>query len=245
MDAISTGSARSRTIPLAVAGIALLLAAIVGAYLDWVLWPVYSGLLITIAAGVLLFIGWLVARVGHGTLRRMGLLVLTMGVGLVIGQNLGPSRESLIYTSGGTMTLHLTSPYVAGATGEATCQNVASETEFQVTGDPNMRLDTATSPFVMVYINKGDRWAATEDGPRKDGVRLDIDINDAAVLEDGKPGTIGMQAIGSSTVEASFSNQKGSISFADLEARIVPDFTGGSLDLAGTLEWTCGEMFQE
>ena len=245
MDTTSTGRTRSRSILPAVAGVVLLLAAIVGAYLDWLLWPVYSGLLITIAAAVLLLIGGLVGLVGRGTVRRLGLFVLVMGVGIVIGQNLGPSRESLIYTSGGTMTLRLTSPYVAGATGEVTCQNVASETEFQVTGDPNMRLDTATSPFVMVYINKGDRWAATQDGPRKDGVRLDIDINDAAVLEDGKPGTIGMQAIGSSTVGASFSNQKGSISFADLEARIGPDFMAGSLDLAGTIEWTCGQVFRE
>jgi hypothetical protein len=119
------------------------------------------------------------------------------------------------------------------------CTNVASATEFQVSGDPNMRLDTPDQPFVSVYLDVGDRWQVLRDGPRKDGVLLDIGIMGALVTDAGKPGAIGMQATDSSTLESTFSNSGGSIRFAHLVARSGPDFTGGSMDLAGTIVWTC------
>ena len=49
-----------------------------------------------------------------------------------------------------------------------------------------------------------------------------------------------MEARESSTLESTFSNEGGSIRFADLEALGGPVYTGESMDLAGTLEWTCG-----
>lgn len=196
--------------------------------------------IIALAAGVLLFSGGILALIGRGIVRRVALVVLAGGIGLVAGQNLGPSREPLIYQGGGTMTLRLTSPIVATGTSPADCQNVASATEFQVSGDPNMRLDTPDRPFVSVYLDVGDRWQVLRDAPRKDGILLDIGITGALASNAGKPSTVGMQAAGSSTLESTFSNAGGSIRFAGLVAQTGPGFSGESMNLAGTIEWTCG-----
>lgn len=247
MDESTTATERERgraTLLVALLG-AGASAALIGACLDWRMWPVYDGLLITIAAGGILLFGALFALVGRGIWRRIGLVVLAVGIGLIVGQNLGPSREPLIWTSGGTMTLRLESPVVAVATAPAECGNVASGTEFQVTGDANMRLETPVRPFIGVYITAGDRWAAIEDAPRKDGVRLKITSDDPIVPADGKADAVGMQATGSSTLEATFSNDGGSIIFSGLEAQTGPDYSGDPVDFAGTIEWTCGEAIPE
>ncbi len=148
-----TADERGRATVLVILVVAGSLAAVLGAYVDWIWWPVYSGLMLTIAALAILLVGAIVAFVGRATVRWIGLVVLAVGIGLVAGQNLGPSREPLIYQPGGTMTLRLESPIIASATSPADCTNVGSETEFQVTGDPNMRLDTSDHPFVFVYLN--------------------------------------------------------------------------------------------
>jgi hypothetical protein len=227
---------------IAVVAIVFVGAAVVGAYLDWLWWPVAYGLgfLLALAALAILVVGGLLALVGRGVVRRIALVVLAVGVGILAGQVLGPSREPLIDQGGGTMTVSLTSPVVATATGTADCQNVASATEFQVTGDPNMRLDTPEQPFVSVDLNVGDRWRVLRDVPRKDGLLLDIGITGALVTDAGKPSTVGMQAAESSVVESTLSNAGGSIRFAGLVARNGPDFSGESIDLAGTIVWTCG-----
>jgi len=222
----------------------LVVAALVAAYLNWIWWvPSYGGgLLIALAAAVILAVGGIAALLGrrYASAKRVALVVLAMGVGIVAGEALGPSREPLIYQPGGTMTLRLESPVAATATGPAVCANVASATEFSVNGDSNMRLDTPDSPFVSVFADTGDRWRVLREAPRKDGVWLRIDVMGALVTDAGKPGAIGMQAAGSSTLTSTFSNTGGSIRFAGLVAQSGPDYTGESMDLVGTLEWTCG-----
>jgi hypothetical protein len=224
----------------------LVVAALAAAYMNWIWWvPSYGGgLLIASAAAATLVVGGVVAVLGRWSgrawLKRVALVVLAMGVGIVAGEALGPSREPLIYQPGGTMTLRLESPVAATATGPAICQNVASATEFSVDGDPNMRLDTPDRPFVSVFTDVGDRWKVLREAPRKDGVWLRIDVTGALVSDAGKPGTLSMQAAGSSTLTSTFSNSGGSIRFAGLVAQTGPDFTGESMDLVGTLEWTCG-----
>ncbi|MEO7118849.1 MAG: hypothetical protein ABIZ34_07755 [Candidatus Limnocylindrales bacterium] len=245
--AAPTAGDRGRVLArLAVAG-AFAVAAIAGAYLDWIWWSVTAGLTITLAAIALLLLGGIVALVGRAigrvTIRRIALVVLALGVGLLAGQNLGPSREPLLQSFGGTMTLRLESPVVAVATGPANCTSVASGTEISVSGDPNMRLDTPDNPFVMVYANAGDRWQVASDMPRKNGVRLEIDVTSPLVTGD-KPSSTGMQATESSTLESKFDYRGGSISFANLTAKSGPDFTGESMDVVGTLEWTCGAPIQ-
>ncbi len=241
----SRGGGRAWIAVVVLAAIVCAAAASVGAYLNWMWWPVSygGGLLIALAAGVLLLLGGIGAliarRLRFVRIQRVALFVLAAGVGLVAGESLGPSRERLLDPQEGTMTLRLESPVVAVATGPATCTNVASATEFAVTGDSNIRLDTPDQPFVSISVDKGDRWQVLQDGPRKDGVLLRIDVTAALVTDGGKPGTIGMRATGSSTMTSTFSNSGGSIRFAGLAAQSGPDFTGDSVDLAGTLEWTC------
>jgi hypothetical protein len=218
--------------------VAAALAALVGAYLDWLWWPVYSGLMITLVAIGLLIVGGIVAIVPRRVIRQTGLVILAVAVGLLLGQNLGPSREPLISHAGGTITLRLESPVPGTATGEVSCTNVASATEFQVSGDPNVRLDIDRS-FVWISIDKGDRWAALDSEPRANGVSLWIAISPEAVTDKG-PATIGMHATERSTVEATFANDGGRLRFSGLEPMTGPDYTGASLDLAGTIEWSCG-----
>ena len=84
------------------------------------------------------------------------------------------------------------------------------------------------------------RCGALADVPRKDGVRLDITTTAATASDAGKAGSVGMQATESSALEATFSNDGGSVRFGDLSARAGPDYSGESIDLAGTIEWSCG-----
>jgi len=240
----STAGGRGRIALIMIAAIVFVVAAIVRAYLDWIWWPeAYGGgLMITLAAGAILLVGGILALIRRGIVRRIALVVLAVGIGLVAGQNLGLSREPLINEGGGTMTLRLESPVVGVATSPADCTNVASATEFQVSGDPNMRLDTPDRPFVSVYFNVGDCWRVLRDTPRKDGILLNIGITGALVSDAGKPSPIGMQATESSTLESTFSNEGGSIRFAGLVAQSGADYSGESMDLAGTLEWTCGAV---
>jgi len=239
----SPAAGRGRIALIMIAAIVFVVAAIVRAYLDWIWWPeAYGGgLMITLAAGAILLVGGIVALIGRGIVRRIALVILAVGVGLVAGQSLGPRREPLIH-EGGTMTLRLASPVVAIATSPADCTNVASATEFAVSGDPNMRLDTPDRPFVSVSLDRGDRWQVLRHTPRKDGVLLNIGITGTLVSDAGKPSTIGMQATESSTLESTFSNEGGSIRFAGLVAQSGADYSGESMDLAGTLEWTCGAV---
>ena len=68
----STAARRPDLRWLAILGVAFAVAAIVGAYVDWLWWPVYSGLMLTIAAGPVVLIGLLVTLVGHGPWHRIG-----------------------------------------------------------------------------------------------------------------------------------------------------------------------------
>lgn len=224
--------------------------AVVGAYLHWMLWDEETGFVLTLgavailaAAGLLALIGLVVRRSAVGRVAlAVALALAVVGVGLLAGQNLGPSREPLIYQFDGTMTLRLTAPVAAVATGPATCINVASGIEFNVTGDSNMRLETPDRPFVQVYVNVGDRWDVRDDRPRKDGVRLDIDVTGQLVTAGGKPATTSLAAAPSSTIEAAFANAGGSIRFADLVDQGAVGAAGAASPVAGTLEWTCGPV---
>jgi hypothetical protein len=231
-----------RWMPRLLAGaVAFTVAAVVGAFLDWILWVDYDGLLITAGAALTVLVGGLVALVGRGIGRRIGAIALVVGIGLIAGQNLGPSREPLIYQPDGTMTLRLESPVEVVGVGSAACTNVASGTEFAVSGNPSMRLDTPEGQSIDVYLNIGDRWEAIDGGAsRKDGVRLDLIATAAKIQDDGSPSMVVMGLDDSSTLESSFSKAGGSLRFAGLVAQPRDGFAGPPVDLAGTLEWTCG-----
>ena len=211
-------------------------AAVVGAWLDWLWWPVYSGIVITLVAVALLIVGGLIAVIPRRRVRQTGFVLLTIAAGLLVGQVFGPSREELIVTEG-TMTLTLDSPTAETSSIMATCSLVPSGTEFSISGDPNMRLDDGS--FVSVYINRGNRWEVLRDVPRTNGVRLEIAVMGELVTDD-KPTAVGMQSVPSSTITSTLTNEGGRVEFARLSPMTGIDYSGESLDLSGTIEWSCG-----
>jgi hypothetical protein len=237
---------RSRITAISIVAIPLALAAVVGAYIDWMWWIPYQGFALTLGAGLLVIVAGTVSLVGRGMVRRIGLVGLAVGVGLLLGQNLGPSREPLIATDGGSMTIRLDSPVRAEATGPAFCINVASETEFQVNGNAILTLTHGDRVVEGAYVDLGDRWEALGRGSRANGVLLEFWITDRRIPDTGGPIGVVMGATEQSTVESTFANEGGSIRFAGLAPREVDGMPRGApVDLAGTVEWTCGDVWIE
>ena len=156
---------RRRWIAIA-AVVVFVLAAGLGAIGDWVWWPVYSGIVITLAAGGILLFA--VVLVVIPRTRTVGLLAAMVGVGLIAGQNLGPSRPALQGYEG-TMTINLTSPRPTSGTLPVWCSMDATGSELSVSGDTDVRLDILpddpTVPadvdqreFLFVGLSIGDRW---------------------------------------------------------------------------------------
>jgi hypothetical protein len=217
-----------------------LLGAVLGAYGDWMLWPVYSGFMLALGAFAVILVAALVVLVTRGLARRVGVIALAFGLGLVLGQNLGPTREPLLATTEGTMTVRLESPAELTATGNASCTNVASETEFSVDGSVNLRLPDANRVVHSVYVSAGDRWKAINGSPRRDGILLQLHSSLYAIPADGDPSVAGMVATDASTVASTFSNQGGSVRFAGLQPLEIDGGSAEPLDLAGVIEWDCG-----
>ena len=232
-----------------VAFVAFVGAAILGAVGDWVWWEPYKGLVITLAAGGVLLVAIVLA-----TLRRTrpaALVVAAIGVGLIAGQNLGPSRPQLEQFQG-TLTVTLSAPRATTGSAPVTCARDAAATELSLSGDPNLRLDViADDPaapadvdqreFVGVSLTVGDRWEQ-DPTPRPDGVVLRISVGR---VEADLPETR-MRSGRSSTREGDRSATGGTLSFAGLVPEIRPgEATGDPIDLAGTVTWTCDEAPRE
>jgi len=218
-------------------------AAVAGAVFHWQLWDGESAAVLMLGVASLLVLAVIVGVTGLlarvRPLRIGAVVLLVAGIGMVVGIVAGPSREPLMQQFGGTMTLTLDSPVAATATGPADCTNVASGTEFSVSGDANMRLETPDRPFVMVFANGGDRWAARSDAPRSDGIRFQIEIQPQAVPADGKPTSGVYVATSASKVETTFDRDGGRIRFSGLAPQVT---SMPVMPYEGTLEWTCGPV---
>ncbi len=236
----STVRAGDRLAVIVIAGVGFVAGALAGAYLDWFWWEIGYRPLPGILAGVILASGVLLLMIRRRIARGLALALLTVGLGLLAGQILSPGREPLIHQPGGTMTLRLESPVVSVMTGSAECQNVDSQTEFLVLGTPDQQPGPLGLPDGIV-LQSGDRWAFPRDNSRDDGVRLEISVTTQLV-----PGSVKvlsrtvMEATAASRLESTFSNAGGSIGFRDLVPIDGPAYSGESIDLAGTLAWTCG-----
>jgi hypothetical protein len=229
---------------IAIAGLVLFaVAAVIGAYADWVLWESDSGILITMAVAALLLVALVFGIVPRRRSRQIALLIAATALGVVAGQTLGPSRPALTQTDG-TISIVLTSPHAATGTSTTICAMDNPATELSVSGDPNLRLDILpddpSAPadvdqraFVGVYVSIGDRWFAGP-YPRSDNVRLLVVITGAI----GKVAETRMESSAASSLERSWTAAGGTMTFAGL----VPDVAGASgdtIDLAGTITWTC------
>jgi hypothetical protein len=144
------------------------------------------------------------------------------------------------------MTLHLTGPIEADASGPANCQMVASGEELQVSGDPNIRLeidgvDPQEYPLVSPHFAFGDRWQPAE-GSREDGMVVTIYMNAALVPADGSPTELWLKSSQSSTLQAGELGNVGTVQFSGLTVTSgeVEAILGTDGDVTGTLEWSCG-----
>jgi hypothetical protein len=234
---------------LAVLGI---VAAVVGAYLDWQWWHPMSGIMVTIAAAAALLLAGAVALGRTPVTRMVSMAIGAIGIGLLLGQNLGPSRETPLLGSG-TVTLQLSEPAdAAEVTGRADCNLTASGDNFAIWGDPNVRLevgdqDLRDRDFVGVSITAGDMWEAGAE-PRPDGIGLSVLVGGGGPIpEDGAPSEVRMASARSSELEGTVDQRSGSIRFSGLV--VDPRYEAGAaaepMDLAGTVSWTCEEIVFE
>jgi hypothetical protein len=219
-------------------------AAGLGAIGDWVWWPVYSGIAITLAAGGLLLLAVVLAVIPRT--RTAALLTAMVGVGLIAGQNLGPSRPALQGYQG-TMTVDLTSPRPSSGTLAVWCSMDAAGAELSVSGDRDVRLDILpddpTVPadidqreFLFVGLSIGDRWSQGAT-PRPDNVAVYAIVGSVKADD---PETR-MSSAPSSTLELTRSGTGGTLAFSGLVAEPAEPPTGDPIDLAGTLTWDCGD----
>ena len=231
-----------RTLVIVAVGVAVA-AAVVGGYLDWIWWLPYEGVLITLVGAGLLVVASILATVRRT--RQLAILVVAAGVGLLAGQNLGPARPALIHTEG-SLTVSLTSPRPATGTAPATCASEASGGAFQVSGDPNLRLDVIRDDpgapadldqreFVGISLSVGDRWDQGS-APRPDRVALWILIGRVEAEIPETP----MVSDGSSTLVLEGTSEAGSVDFFGLVND--PDTTEAAserIELVGSVTWAC------
>lgn len=245
---MTTPATRSVTRP-PIGFIALLLvliaaAAVVGGYLDWIWWHPTRGIVVTLAAGALLLLAGGLALARRPLVNRVALGAAALGIGLLIGQALGPTREP-IQLSAGTMTIELDSPVPSSATGPADCQVVPSGDHLQVSGDPNTRLnipdvDRERSPTIVPSISFGDMWAP-DVGRRGDEIAFSLRVESTFEIGDAGPTGVVLRSGPSSELTATRSGNSGTLSFSGLT---VSDGEAGAVlgvhgDVSGSIEWTC------
>ena len=218
-------------------------AAALGAYAHWVLWLAVDALMIFLAGGALLVGALLVAMVPKPAVRRLSLFPLVAAAGLFVGQWIGPSRPALLGTAA-VVTATLERPGITTGEGRGSCQT-AGGSELQVAGDVRLeiRADDPSAPadidqreFVTIYLTVGDRWRDRAIH-RSDNVDLLVVVGSAAANEP----EVALAADDGSRIELAWTEDAGSVRFD----RLVVDpsrsgvASGGTVDLAGTISWTC------
>ena len=230
---------------LVLVGIAIIGAA-VGAYLDWRMWHPTSGIVVTISAIGLLVIGALAWASRWQPIRPVANGVLAFAIGALLGQNFGPSRPPISLVDG-TVTVELTEPAdAAPITGRADCQLTPGGDNFQVSGDPNLRLQIGEQPLeerdpIQVALARGDMWEYGAES-RNDGWSLLFILGDAGPFTDEEvPTEVAMATDASSELVGSGDQRAGSLSFSGLVEKDVGLGTGETdpVELSGTLSWTC------
>lgn len=228
---------------------ALLLGLAAGAYARWRLWLPIDALPATLGAGLLLLLGVLLAIRGRRAPRIAGLALAAFGLGVLVGQQVGPARPALALSEG-ELTVLVERPVEAQGSIVATCQAAMPGPDLQVSGDPDLRVDLLpddpSAPadvdqreFLGISVFVGDRW---RDGrvSRSDDIDLLVIIGQvrAEALE------VRLAADDGSALDLELDERGGSLRFAELvDVSEVPGAAGGApqlLELAGTIRWTCG-----
>jgi len=225
---------------LAVAG------AAIGAYLDWRMWHPSSGIVVTAGAILLLLAGALAWASRWRPIRPLAFALLAFGIGAIFGQNLGPSRPPISLIQG-TVMIELSEPADAGViTGPATCQLTPDGDNFEVTADPNLRLQIGDQPLeerdpIQVALARGDMWEYGAES-RSDGWSLLVIVGDAGPFTgDEASSERAMATHPSSELTVTGDQRAGSLTFAGLVQKDVGLglAAAGPIELTGTLSWTC------
>jgi len=239
-----TTTTRGRGLFIALLIVMGLAAAAIGAYFDWLWWQPAQAIVTTLVAIAAILLAGLLFLFRRSLTTRLAFIGLAIGVGLLVGQWIGPEREPLILGSG-SMTLHLDGPIQADATGPAHCQMVASGEELQVTMDPNTRLEVeGVDPQQYALVSStfafGDRWQP-EQGSREDGLVVSIYMNAAVVPANGGPTEFRLDSSPSSTIERRVTGDREDVLFSGLAVTSgeVAAILGTDGDVTGTLEWNC------
>jgi hypothetical protein len=231
-----------RTSVVALAAI-FLAAAAIGAYAHWILWHPMDGVLIFLAVGAALLAAGAMAIVLKRGDRRLALVPLVVGVGLLAGQGLGPSREELQHDDG-TLRVTLERPNATSGAAAALCETVASGSELQVGGasrldiradDPTIPADIDQRAFVNISLRVGDRWrdAAVH---RSDNIDLHVIVGGVVADEP----EVRLAANDDSLLEIEWTNDGGTARFDRLVVDRSEDAASSEpIDLAGTISWTC------
>ncbi|MDQ2674229.1 MAG: hypothetical protein M3Y40_06190 [Chloroflexota bacterium] len=222
----------------------LAVGAVVGGYLDWMWWHPSSGILITIVAGALLVLAVLAWTSRWTPIRPAVPWIGAFAMGLLLGQNLGPSRPPITLVSG-TLTAVLTEPADAQPTeGRADCQLTPDGRNFEISGDPNIRVEIGEQPHeeqdnLQISIARGDMWQFGE--PRSDGWSLIVAVSDTGPFTDDEVPAIWYMTSGPSTELTGAGTQAaGSLAFDGLmlnerQSQGVDE----ALEMSGTIQWTC------
>ena len=245
MTASASATSRSSMLGLGALALIALAGAGVGAYLDWKWWHPTSGIVVTIGAIGLLLVGMVAWISRWRPVRPLAFAALAFGIGALLGQNFGPSRPP-ISQAAGTVTVELTEPAdAAPITGRADCQLTPDGENFEISGDPNLRLQIGEQPLeqrdgVQLSVARGDMWEHG-DGPRSDGWSLIVIVSDSGPFTDAEiPGIQFMRSGGESSLVGSGRQDAGSIRFDGLV--LDAEQSQGAqepLELAGTIEWSC------
>ena len=244
----ATRSRSSRSFPTA-GRLALLLVpvaagALVGGYLDWMWWHPTSGILITIVAGALLVVAVLAWTSRWMPIRPAVLGIAAFAIGLLLGQNLGPSRPPIELVSG-SLAVQLTEPADAQPVeGSADCQLTPDGQNFEISGDPNIRLEIGDQPReeqdnLQISIAKGDMWQYGE--ARSDGWSLIVAVSDTVPFTDEQvPGIWYMTSGPSSDLAVEGTQEAGSIRFDGLVLNEGQSQGADEpLEMGGTIRWAC------
>ncbi len=238
-------STNGKLLRVVVIGLLLVVGSAAGAYGDWINWHPMDALMVTLGAIGLLLVAVALRVIRNRITRRVAVVFAALGLGVIAGQILGPSRPFLIQGEG-TATVTLDSPTTATGTHIATCATVPDGTELQVSVDQNLRLDVvADDPSVPADIDQreffgasitvGDRW---RDGGLSRSDDIDLLVLISFALAD-TPETW-MVATDASDLDIKWTNAGGTLHFAGLtQGTDYPTSSGAPIDIRGTITWTC------
>jgi hypothetical protein len=221
---------------LAVAAI----AAVIGAWLDWEWWPVYSGIVITIAAIAIGIIAAVALLIPRSLSRSIGAVLGAIAIGLLLGQNLGPARE-MPAVSEGSMTVALTSPEASESTHDVTCSSTSGGVNLSVSIESGRGIDLGDWVIAHVSFSAGDLWEAAY--PRDDELEVWVQLVDTGPIEDDEfPTEVVMVSDSSSAITANLDGLAVSVDFDGLVRNEEYETGVGQadpVDVAGTIEFTC------